>query len=251
LPRFFVLLCQVIVPLSLLSACADFAKTTTPSASVQGVNDPWEEVNRVTLDHNDFFDRLLVRPLAELYRATIPPGVRDCVAGIIGNMREPVILANDLLQGDFDKAGITAELFGINSTIGLGGMCDVAGGWDLPRQTGDFGQTLASWGVGEGPYLVLPGLGPSDVRDAFGTGVDFIMSPWQYVVLAEDGTTALAHFEGIYIGTDGLIKREQSIETVDTLRKGSMDYYAEIRSAYLQYRRSQLGRTQAVGFYYK
>jgi phospholipid-binding lipoprotein MlaA len=229
----FCFLLSVFIPA--LCGCA-----TAPVEDMPGIDDPFESVNRDILDHTTFVDRLLVRPLAELYRATIPPGIRDRVAGILGDMKEPVIFANDVLQGDFNKAGITFERFGINTTLGLGGMWDVASGWGLPRQTGDFGQTLASWGVGEGPYLVLPFFGPSDARDAFGLGVDWLFSPWQYVVYANDGTDALIDYEIVYFGADGIVRREKNIERVDALRAGSIDYYAQLRSAYLQYRRRQI-----------
>jgi phospholipid-binding lipoprotein MlaA len=198
-------------------------------------------MNRRIFDDNYFFDRLLVRPLAELYRATIPPGFRDRLGDVIGNMKEPVVLANDLLQGDFGKAGVTAERFGINTTLGLGGMWDVAGDWDLLPQTGDFGQTLAVWGVGEGPYLMLPLLGPSDLRDALGRGVDIAMSPWQYIAWLDGGTGTLIRYEASYFAADALVRREHKIETFDALRAESIDPYVRMRSAWRQYRREQTG----------
>jgi len=240
---------QVLLPRSLLlsfllllSCCAELPQGERAGAGDAG--DPLEPMNRRVYDNNYFLDRLLVRPLAELYRATVPPGLRDRLSGILSNMKEPVVFANDVLQGDFDKAGITAERFGINTTIGVGGMWDFANEWDLPQQTGDFGQTLASWGVDEGPYLFLPFFGPSNFRDALGFGIDFAMSPWQYVAYFQGGPESLIQYEAAYIGTDSLLRREKYIETVDALRAGSLDPYAKVRSAYRQHRRAQLGVAQ-------
>jgi phospholipid-binding lipoprotein MlaA len=229
---------------ALLPACADLSATPQERTEMEAANDPLEPLNRHIFDNNYFFDRLLVRPLAELYRATIPPGIRDCVAGILGNMKEPVIFANDLLQGELDRAAITFGRFSINTTLGIGGMWDVADEWGLSQQTGDFGQTLASWGVGEGPYLMLPLLGPTNARDALGLGVDIALSPWQYVTYTQAGTGALVDYEIAYFSTDALVKREKNIETYDAFREGSIDLYAKLRSAYRQHRREQLGQPE-------
>jgi phospholipid-binding lipoprotein MlaA len=111
---------------------------------------------------------------------------QDRIASVLKNMGEPVVMANNLLQGEFTNAGTTLGRLVVNSTAGLGGMFEVASDIGLPKQSGDFGQTLHVWGLGSGPYLVLPLLGPSNVRDAIGLGVDTIMSPWKYAVKAGD-----------------------------------------------------------------
>ncbi len=200
-----------------------------------------ESLNRVTFDVNDFLDRLLLRPLAELYRATIPPGIRDRVTDVVANMKEPDILANNLMQGQFDKAGTTIARLGINTTVGIGGMWDVADSWcDLHQQTGDFGQTLAVWGFSEGAYHVLPLYGPSNVRDEIGLTVDTLLSPWQYLTLM-GGLTTFYRFEAANFTATTIVRREKHIESLDTLRQGSIDYYAQMRSAYRQYRAKQIG----------
>jgi phospholipid-binding lipoprotein MlaA len=225
---------------TLLSACADMPKTPAEQAEAKAVNDPIEPINRTIFDVNDFLDRLLIRPLAELYRNTVPPPIRDRIAGITNNMKEPVIFANNLLQGEFGKATTTFERFGTNTFLGGAGMFDVATDWGMPQQTGDFGQTLNVWGIHEGPYLVLPLFGPSNFRDAIGLGVDSVMSPWGY--LAYDGGTGTGNrFEIASISADGLTRREQSIEAMDALKSGSLDFYAQMRSVYRQYRAKQLG----------
>lgn len=223
-----------------LAACADLPKSPEERAEAKLTNDPLEPMNRTIFDVNDFLDRLLIRPIAELYRVTIPPGLRDRLGNVVSNMREPVIFANNLLQGRLGNAGTTLERFGLNTTLGIGGMWDVATGWSLQQQTGDFGQTLSSWGIKEGPYLVLPLFGPSNFRDAIGLGVDSLISPWGYI--AEAGGTGTANrFNAIYLGTDGIVRREQNIEPLDALREGSLDFYAQMRSVYRQYRDKQLG----------
>lgn len=117
-------------------------------AELKRINDPIEPFNRAVFDVNDFLDRLLIRPLAELYRFWTPSYLRDRVA-ILKNMGEPVVMANNLLQGEMTKAGTTLGRFLINTTAGVGGMYEVAGGYGLERQNGDFGQTLHVWGMGE------------------------------------------------------------------------------------------------------
>jgi phospholipid-binding lipoprotein MlaA len=214
---------------------------TIPAKAPKSANDdPLEAINRPIFEVNDFLDRLLFRPIAELDRAIVPPPVRTGVSDVLGNMREPVIFANNLLQGEFSAAGITAERFLINTTLGVGGVFDWANDWDLPKQHGDFGQTMNVWGAGSGPYLVLPFFGPSNVRDAAGLGVEALVSPWQYAASA-GGSSVHDKFQIAYFSASAVDKREHSIEAVDALRTGSLDYYAEMRSAYNQHRNSELG----------
>ena len=238
------LLALSLVALLALSACSSMPKTDAEQAEARMVNDPIEPVNRAIFDVNDFLDRLLIRPMAELYRVMVPPPVRDRVASVLHNMGEPVVLANNLMQGEVSNAGTTLSRFMINTTLGGGGMFEVASGYGFERQSGDFGQTLHAWGVGEGPYLVLPLFGPSNIRDAVGMGVDTVISPWKYVVAYGDTTT-----EDTFTITDaaasGLSRREANIEGLDALREGSLDFYAQMRSVYRQHRAKQLGVTLA------
>jgi len=228
----------------LLVSCADMPNKpqaqVADSADYESNNDPFESVNRVIFDVNDFLDRLLFKPIAGLYRATVPPPVRDRIADIVSNMGEPVTFANNLLQGEFNRAGVTLERFAINTTVGVGGSFEVANEWKLYKQVGDFGQTLYVWGIGDTPYLVLPLLGPSNIRDAIGMGVDSAMSPWQYLArIRSRGTRDKLDIS--YFGADGITRREQNIEGLDALRAGSLDFYAQMRSVMRQYRNKQLG----------
>lgn len=236
------LLALSFVALIALSGCSSMPKSKAEQAEAASVNDPIEPLNRAIFDVNDFLDRLLIRPMAELYRVTVPPPLRDRIASILKNMAEPVIMANNLLQGRASDAGTTLGRFVVNTTLGVGGMFEVASDYGLQRQTGDFGQTLHAWGAGTGPYIVLPLFGPSNVRDAIGLGVDTVMSPWKYIVAYGDSTT-----EDSFMIADttasALSRREANIEGYDALREGSVDFYAQMRSVYRQYRAKQLGVT--------
>lgn len=228
-----------------VSACATAPNNgnLAPSQDPNAVNDPLEPMNRVFFDVNDFLDRLLFRPLAGMYRLTVPPIVRDRVAGILENMDEPVTFANNVLQGRMDRAQTTLVRFVVNTTAGVGGMFDVANDYmDKPKQQGDFGETLHVWGIKQGPYLVLPLFGPSNFRDGIGRGVDMAMTPWGYIVAA--GSTATENrFWISSTAADALTQREKNIEAIDNLKKGSLDFYAQMRSVYTQYRNKQLGVT--------
>ncbi len=229
-----------LVALLALSACASVPQSPAERAEAAAINDPIEPLNRAIFDVNDFLDRLLIRPLAELYRVTVPPPLRDRVAAILKNMAEPVIFANNLLQGEFGSAKTTLGRFLVNTTAGGAGMFEVASDLGLPRQSGDFGQTLYVWGLGEGPYLVLPLFGPSNIRDTVGLVVDSFASPWKYVVAYGD-TVIEDSFAAADMSASGLTRREANIEGLDALRQGSLDFYAQMRSVYRQYRAKQLG----------
>lgn len=240
------LLRRLVLIIALLSlpsfavGCAELPKSPEAQAEMLEANDPLEPVNRVVFDVNDFLDRLLIRPLAELYRFVVPDFMRERVANILSNMGEPVVLVNNLLQGEVSRAGITVQRFVVNTTAGLGGMFEVAEELDLPKQIGDFGQTLFVWGAGSGPYIVLPAFGPSTLRDGVGRVVDMVMSPWQYLVARGDTTTEDT-FLITYLAANGLTKREENLEAYDAMRTGSLDFYSEMRSVYRQHRDRQLG----------
>lgn len=203
--------------------------------------DPLESYNRAMFDVNDFFDRLLFKPLAELYRFFTPVYFRDRVSGIFSDMNEPVVFANSLMQGRLNDAGVSLGRLVVNSTLGVGGMWDVADpglGWKAKEA--DFGQTLHSWGAGQGPYMILPLFGPSTLRDTAGKVADLVMSPWGYIATLGPHSTSSA-YNYTSFGVGGLVKREQNLDRLDKLREGSIDFYAQLRSVYLQHRNKQLG----------
>jgi len=223
-----------------LSACSSMPKSADEQYQSGLDNDPLEPLNRAVFDVNDFLDRLLLRPVAELYRLVTPQELRSRVTSILHNMGEPVVLANNLLQGEFSSAGTTLGRFLVNSTAGVGGFFEVANEINLRHQPADFGQTLNVWGLGEGPYLVLPLFGPSNFRDTAGLVVDSLLSPWKYVVAFGD-TYIEDAFAVTSMAASGLSRREANIDGLDALREGSLDFYAQMRSVYRQHRAKQLG----------
>ena len=213
-----------------LSACA--------SRDERGLNDPYEGINREVFAFNDTLDRNVVTPVAVAYRDTVPDPVRDRVQNVLRNMRQPIIFVNELLQGDLNGAEIAFTRFFLNSTIGLAGLHDVAGmDKRLAYREEDFGQTLAVWGVDEGPYLVVPFLGPSNPRDLSGTVVDSFGDP---VTIATSYVGDLDFFGIARTGSDVIDSRSRTVEITDELRESSIDYYATIRSLYRQNRAAEI-----------
>ena len=195
-------------------------------------NDPLEIPNRFIFAFNQALDFAILHPAAVLYREIVPRQARDALRNFLRNLRAPVILANDLLQGELDRAGTTARRFAINSTAGVLGLFDVADDMGYAFHDEDFGQTLGVHGAGEGFYIVLPLLGPSNVRDATGLVADHFMDPWLYVA-DEYGKEEwlLAR-----VALAGLDLRARNIETLDEIERDAIDFYARIRSLYSQHR---------------
>ena len=217
--------------------CAVLAGCASMSGSRSDENnDPFEPVNRAVFNANDAIDMAILKPLAEGYRAVVPQFVRDRIRAFVDNLQEPRIFANNLLQGRVDAAGITFARFYVNTLLGLAGLFDVASGRDLPRQTGDFGETLYFWGADSGPYLVLPLFGPSNVRDSFGLAVDLYTTPPAHLFA---GTTGLWVNAGVYT-VSGFDLRARNIETLDQIKANALDYYAQFRSIARQHREGQL-----------
>ena len=177
------------------------------------------------------------RPVAGAYAAVVPSVIRDRVSAGVANLAEPRIFINDVLQGRPQSAATTLGRFLLNSTFGIGGLFDWATMSGMPRQTGDFGQTLYVWGVDGGPYVVLPIIGPATVRDGVGKVVDPEMNPSLY---------AIARFGGVWptVGIAGFMAIEQA-GGLDDVLAGSLDLYPRLRSIYLQKRASELG--EAIG----
>jgi phospholipid-binding lipoprotein MlaA len=223
--------------LAALAGCATPPSEPAARAEFERTNDPLEPMNRTIFDVNLFLDRVLIKPVAQGYRNVIPQFARDSIRNFLRNLGEPVIFANDMMQGEFNSANDTAARFLSNSTFGLGGTIDFAAKSGIERQTGDFGQTLHSWGAPEGPYLVLPIFGPSNPRDAIGMGIDGLMDPFGY--LASDygaGNSATIS----RMSASGVDLRSRNIETFDDLQRNAIDFYAQIRSLSRQHRADEL-----------
>jgi phospholipid-binding lipoprotein MlaA len=193
-------------------------------------------VNRAIFDFNMFLDGLLLEPLAELYRFLLPQEARDSIRNFLRNLATPVTLANDLMQGEMDRAGNTTARFLVNTTIGVGGLFDIAEIQGYPYHSEDFGQTMAVHGVDDGFYLVLPILGPSSARDATGRVVDIFLDPLTYV--ADNNDWDGLNMSRAIVG--GIDARERNIETLNELERDSVDFYARIRSLYYQTRRKEI-----------
>jgi phospholipid-binding lipoprotein MlaA len=206
-----------------------------PAYAQDGLNDPAEGWNRSMYAINDAVDRAVLEPVARGYRYITPSPVRAGVRNFLRNLRGPVVFANDVLQGEFSRAGTTASRFAINSTFGVAGLVDVAEEVGIERHDEDFGQTLAVWGVPAGAYLYLPLLGPSNVRDGAGRVVDVALNPLTW-----------AEFEGddAFLATRTVVgavsTREELIEPVEDLRNTSIDPYVTIRSTYALTRESAI-----------
>lgn len=196
------------------------------SSASEETQDPWEGFNRKVFVFNDTLDTYALKPVAKGYRAITPDPVEDGVSRMFSNVGEIVNVVNDLLQGKFRQAGNDTGRFLVNTTIGLVGFFDVADDLGMPKNEGeDFGQTLGVWGVGEGPYLVLPLLGPSTLRDGPAKFVDFLVDPISEI----DHVPTRNQILGVEVvsGRADLLKAEELI---------SGDKYSFIRDVYLQRR---------------
>jgi len=204
------------------------------------VVDPWEGFNRAMFATHEVVDQAVLEPVARGYRAVTPQPVRNSVRSFLRNLRSPVILANDLMQGEFSRAGRTIVRFGLNSTVGFLGLFDPATGLGLEGHDEDFGQTLAVWGVESGPYLFIPLMGPTTVRDGGGRIVDNAFDPFNYAQFENADTFRIARG-----AVTGISARESVLDAVDGIRRESMDPYASIRTSYLLLRQSAVQNGRA------
>jgi phospholipid-binding lipoprotein MlaA len=202
--------------------------------------DPWEGFNRAMFGVHRAVDNAVLEPVARGYRAITPGPVRGGVRNFLRNLNAPVIFANDLLQGEFKRAGSTAGRFAINSTVGIAGILDPATSIGLERHDEDFGQTLAVWGVPSGPYLFLPLLGPSNIRDSAGRGVDIALDPITWSDFDEIDT-----FRASRTVLGAISAREGLLDPIDAIEAQGGDLYITYRSAYEVSREAaiQNGRT--------
>lgn len=222
-----------------LAGCA-----TAPQAAEDDpyqVDDPLETVNRGIFSFNDAFDEYLLHPVAVGYRDVLPGGVRDAIRHFLDNLRSPIILANDLLQGEGKRASDTAARLLVNTTVGIGGIFDVATKAGVPYHDADFGQTFGIWGVPAGPYIVLPILGPSDPRDAVGMVAANYADPGNAVASAEHYTWVIYARDAV----DAIDQRARYLGVLDRMKSTSLDYYAAMRSLYRQRRAAMIRHEEA------
>jgi len=227
-----------------LSGCAAPTAPSGPSAAAAATDsqaDPWENANRSVFDFNNSVNHSVLFPVSKAYTSVVPPPVRTSVHNFLENLDEPIIFANDVLQA---QPALAAKTFGraaINTTVGVGGMFDVATKLGIPYHTNDLGVTLATWGVPAGPYVMMPILGPSNVRDlagqvgdSFGDPGDYVAGQYHYVWAAVARSV-----------TEGVDTLSRNVDSLQDLEKTSLDYYATIRSLYGQRRAAQIRHEQS------
>lgn len=219
-----------------LSLAVLAAVCVSPLARAQEVYDPIEPVNRAVFGFNNALDTVVLDPAVIAYRAALPKPVRTGIKNFIRHLESPLYLANNLLQGDLKGAKVTLERTIINTFVGFGGLMDVAASEGIEADPEDFGQTLAVWGVGSGPYLVLPVLGPSNARDTAGLIVDSYADPLsRYADNIDKDEIAYAR-----AAVKGLVLKNDFYDAQQDLKKNSADYYAAIRSAAKQRREADI-----------
>ena len=223
-----------------LSACATKPPATNAMAlaAYEEADDPLEPMNRAMFTVDASLDKVLVRPVIQGYRLIVPRQGRKGIYNFVNNLRSPVTLANDILQGEFTRAGITLGRAVVNTGMGFFGFFDVGQKRGLDRHTEDFGQTLGVWGVPEGPFVYVPFLGPSSVRDGAGTAVDaFLIDPLTWY---SRGDGAMGWVQWAYFGTTYVSAKDVFMDPLDELKKSSLDYYAALRSSYRQIRAAEI-----------
>lgn len=219
---------QIFICLFVIAGCAT---TSLNSQDTTAQKDPFENINRLILDFNLESDRLILKPVAKVYRNTFPDPVRKGANNFFSNLWEPMTIVNDLLQGKIDYAGQNTMRFFLNTTVGILGIFDVATHLDLPRRREDFGQTLAVWGVSSGPYIVLPFLGPSNLRDTAG-----LIPQWVYA----DAVTQLNSPESYIAGGIRLVDARSNLFGLDDILDLQPDKYLFLRENYRQSRINQI-----------
>jgi phospholipid-binding lipoprotein MlaA len=226
---------------AVLGGCATPPTDPADRAIFEQNNDPLEPLNRKIFTFNLALDHAVFRPIAKTYVFIVPDDGRSAVHNVLDNLKEPTVFFDNLLQGEFKRAGITLGRFALNSTVGIAGLFDVAAKSGIERQPADFGQTLYVWGIQSGPYLILPVFGPSNVRDAIGQGVDSYADP--FTIWANDhGITELTTARLLAGGVDD---RAQVLDILDDLEKNSVDFYAQLRSMAQQNRAAELNHGTA------
>jgi phospholipid-binding lipoprotein MlaA len=211
------------------------------AAGAEEFNDPLEETNRAIFGFNQAADRAIILPAAKTYRTVVPPPMQQSIHDFLQNLNNPVIFANDVLQGQVGLAGQTLARTAINTTIGFGGMFDVAKTLGIPHHSNDMGITLATWGMAEGPYIMMPILGPSNPRDIVGSIADGFADPGDYVA----GQHHLYYAILARRVTSGIDVRSRNIENLADIEKTALDYYATIRSLHRQRRAAQVRHEQS------
>ncbi len=214
----------------MLSACV--TRQDTPS---DGVYDPFENLNRNVYGFNESVDKAVIGPAAQAYNENVPKPARNGLSNFLSNANAPVVFVNDILQAKPQRAAETLSRFIINSTVGLGGLFDVAGKSELEGHSEDFGQTLGYWGVPMGPYVVAPFLGPSNLRDTVGTVVDTAFDPLTWISFGGDNVNLYLNGG---LGVASAIDIRAGLEPAFENLRSQPEPYIALRRAYTNQRKS-------------
>ena len=202
------------------------------------IYDPIEPLNRAIFSFNNTADKIILEPVSKGYKK-LPSPVQSGISNFLSNLRMPLVLVNQLLQGQGKNASESAGRFLVNSTIGILGLIDVADKMGLEEKKEDFGQTLATWGVGDGFYIVLPFFGPSNVRDTAGMVIAYTTDPINAYAVNEGEAWVVP----LRTAVNAVDQRSKIIDEVNALRDNSVDYYAAVRSSYYQNRKAAINYT--------
>jgi len=202
------------------------------------IYDPIEPLNRAIFSFNNTADKIILEPVSKGYKK-LPSPVQSGISNFLSNLRMPLVLVNQLLQGQGKNASESAGRFLVNSTIGILGLIDVADKMGLEEKKEDFGQTLATWGVGDGFYIVLPFFGPSNVRDTAGMVIAYTTDPINAYAVNEGEAWVVP----LRTAVNAVDQRSKIIDEVNALRDNSVDYYAAVRSSYYQNRKAAINNT--------
>ena len=217
-------------------------------SDAEEVKDCFEGLNRATFAFNQGLDKTIFKPIAKGYRK-LPMPIRTGTSNVLSNLSNLVTIPNNILQGDLRTAGLNTARLTVNTTIGIFGIFDVAQqmGFVKDYKKEDYGQTLGKWGVKEGCYLVLPILGPTTLRDSIGAVANILGGdPWYNVTVKNDTQYFKDSDYFVSRGSDGINFRSKNLEAFENLEKNSMDFYASVRSLYLQDRKQKIINSNKV-----
>ena len=211
------------------------------------IKDCFEKINRATFAFNQTLDGIIFKPVASVYRK-LPSPMKSGVSNSLDNLSNLVTIPNNIIQGDFKSAGVNTGRFIVNTTVGVLGLMDVATGIGMVEyEKEDYGQSLAKHGVGPGCYVVLPVLGPSTARDTLSTAANFLGGDAWYNVTVRNDTQYFSDID--YYGskvTGGVDFRAKNYDSIDNLEKNSLDFYASVKSLYLQDRQQKILNTKKI-----
>ena len=244
--KFIIIIITTLALTSIVNAASDgelLLKKNNPSE----VKECFENLNRATFAFNQALDGVVFRPIASAYR-TLPSPIKSGVSNSLGNLSNLVTIPNNILQGDFKEAGVNTGRFLVNTTLGILGVLDVAQHFGMvENKKEDYGQTLAKGGVGPGCYVVLPVLGPSTARDAVATAANFLGGDAWYNVTVKNDTQHFSDFDYYSSkATSGVDFRAKNFDSIENLEKNSLDFYASVKSLYLQDRQQKILNSKKI-----